>query len=74
MPHTPPLSDEAVSREGFYDARGWMSVLLRRVWAKAKRLRATVDIRFPPRNNLASKNDLVYKTVRRMLQNTFSKV
>ena len=22
MPHTPPLSDEAVSRESFYDARG----------------------------------------------------
>jgi hypothetical protein len=22
LPHTPPLSDEAVSRESFYDARG----------------------------------------------------
>ena len=22
MPHTPPLSDEAVSRESFYDSRG----------------------------------------------------
>jgi hypothetical protein len=22
VPHTPPLSDEAVSRESFYDARG----------------------------------------------------
>jgi hypothetical protein len=22
MPHTPPLSDEAVSRENFYDTRG----------------------------------------------------
>jgi len=54
MPHTPPLSDETVSREGFYDARGWMSVLvdsnvlLRRVWAKAKRLRANRRHRFPP--------------------------
>jgi hypothetical protein len=23
MPHTPPLSDDAVRRESFYDARGW---------------------------------------------------
>lgn len=28
MPYTPPLSDAAVSRESFYDARGQMSVLV----------------------------------------------